>query len=139
MPSKSTGTRANSTGTGASTARSGTGDATNAGSKGGPGAPGGADSVLLGYFKKVEAQFRQEWQQPLTVVRTGNNVEAHVRLRTAPDGTVESLTLVKPTGNLEVDQSIEKALLRVHKVERPPAELLKNGVLNELVAFVLEL
>ena len=46
---------------------------------------------------------------------------------------------MKPTGNLEVDQSIEQALHRVKKVERPPAELLKNGVLDELVAFILEL
>jgi hypothetical protein len=52
---------------------------------------------------------------------------------------VESLTLVKPTGNHEVDESIEQALRRVRKVEKPPAGLLKNGVLDELVAFILEL
>jgi outer membrane biosynthesis protein TonB len=95
--------------------------------------------VLLGYFKKVETQFRREWQQPLTVVRSGSKVEAHVRLRAASDGAVESLVLVKPTGNLEVDQSIEQALTRVRKVERPPAELLKGGVLDEMVSFILEL
>jgi TonB family protein len=72
-------------------------------------------------------------------VRSGHDVEAHVRLRAAADGTVESLKLVKPTGNLEVDQSIEQALQRVRKVEKPPAELLKNGVLDEMVAFILEL
>ncbi len=126
-------------GTGKGNAPSGAGDATNAGTKGGPGAPGGSAALLLGYFKKVEQQFHREWEQPLTVVRSGREVEAHVRLRASADGTVESLRLVKPTGNLEVDQSIEQALLRVKKVERPPAEILKNGVLDELVAFILEL
>ena len=52
--------------------------------------------MLLGYFKKVESQFQQVWQQPLTVVRSGRDVEAHVHLRAAADGTVESLTLFKP-------------------------------------------
>ena len=117
----------------------GSGDATTSGPKGGPGAPGGSDGLLLGYFAKIEARFHEEWQQPLTVVRSGQNVEAHVRLRAAADGTVESLKLVKPTGNSEVDQSIEGALKRVTKVERPPAALLKNGVLDEMVAFILEL
>ncbi len=126
-------------GTGTGDAKSGTGSATNAGTKGGAGAPGGSTAVLLGYFKKIETQFHREWEQPLTVVRSGHDVEAHVRLRASADGTVESLKLVKPTGNLEVDQSIEQALQRVKKVEKPPAELLKNGVLDELVAFILEL
>jgi protein TonB len=138
---KITDSKAGATGSGTAktTARTGSGDAANAGTKGGPGAPGGTDALLLGYFKKIEARFHEEWQQPLTVVRSGRDVEAYVRLRALPDGTVESLKLVKPTGNLEVDQSIEGALLRVTKVERPPAALLKNGILDEMVAFILEL
>ena len=126
-------------GTGSGNAASGSGNATNAGTKGGAGAAGGSNAALLGYFKKVEVQFHREWTQPLTVARTGKDVEAHVRLRASADGTVESLKLVKPTGNLEVDQSIEQALQHVKKLEKPPAELLKNGVLDELVAFILEL
>lgn len=126
-------------GTGSGKAATGSGSATNAGTKGGPGAAGGSDAALHRYFSKVEAQFHQEWNQPLTVVRSGREVGAYVRLRAAADGTVESLTLVKPTGNLEVDQSIEHALQRVKKLEKPPAELLKGGVLDEMVEFVLEL
>ena len=126
-------------GIGSGNAASGSGNATNAGTKGGAGAAGGSNAALLGYFKKVEVQFHREWTQPLTVVRSGKDVEAHVRLRASADGTVESLKLVKPTGNLEVDQSIEQALQHVKKLVKPPTELLKNGVLDELVAFILEL
>ena len=127
------------TGSGKGNAASGSGNATNVGTKGGAGAAGGSTAVLTAYFKKVEVQFHREWTQPLTVVRSGKDVEAHVRLRASADGTVESLKLVKPTGNHEVDQSIEQALQRVKKLDKPPAELLKNGVLDELVAFILEL
>lgn len=126
-------------GTGTGNAASGAGNSTNAGTKGGAGAAGGSTAALTAYFSKVEMQFRREWTQPLTVVRSGKDVEAHVRLRASADGTVESLKLVKPTGNLEVDQSIEQALQRVKKLDKPPAELLKNRVLDELVAFILEL
>lgn len=94
---------------------------------------------MTAYFKKVTEQFRHEWQMPLTGVRSGTQITADVRLRAGPDGTVEALTLEKPTGNLEVDKSIEKALRNVRKVDHPPAELLKGGVLDEQVAFILDL
>ena len=130
---------ATGSGTGKSTAPSGSDDAANAGKKGGPGAPGGSEAVMMGYFRKVEALFDREWKQPLTVVSTGRDVEAHVRLRASADGTVQSLTLLKPTGNHEVDESIEAALRRVHKVDSPPTGLLKNGALDETIIFVLKL
>jgi outer membrane biosynthesis protein TonB len=126
-------------GTGTGNAATGTGNATNAGTKGGAGAAGGSAAALTAYFKKVEVQIHREWVQPLNVASSSREVEAQVRLRASADGTVESLKLVKPTGNVEVDQSIEQALQRVKKLDRPPAELLKNGVLDELVEFVLEL
>jgi len=125
-------------GTGTGNAASGTGSATHAGTKGGAGAAGGMTAALQSYFAKVEPIIHREWKPPQTVVSSSREVEAHVRLRVAADGTVESLKLVKPTGNVEVDKSIEDALQRVKKLDRPPAELLKNGVLEASVEFVLE-
>ena len=125
-------------GTGTGNAASGTGSATHAGTKGGAGAAGGTTAALQSYFAKVEPIIHREWKPPQTVVSSSREVEAHVRLRVAADGTVESLKLVKPTGNVEVDKSIEDALQRVKKLDRPPAELLKNGVLEASVEFVLE-
>lgn len=86
----------------------------------------------------MEPQIHREWKPPQTVVSNSREVIANVRLRVAADGTVELLKLVQPTGNVEVDRSIEQALDRVKKLERPPAELLKNGVLEASVEFVLE-
>jgi outer membrane biosynthesis protein TonB len=127
------------TGTGQGDAHSGSGNATNAGTKGGPGAAGGSTAAVTAYFKKVEMQFHREWVQPLNVASSSRVVQATARLRASADGTVESLKLVKPTGNVEVDRSIEEALQRMKKIDRPPAELLKNDVLDELVEFDLEL
>jgi protein TonB len=125
-------------GTGKGNAPTGSGNATNAGTKGGTGAPGGSTAALQSYFKKVEPVIHREWKPPQTVVSSSREVEAHVRLRVAADGTVQLLELVKPTGNVEVDKSIEEALQRVKKLEPPPAELLKNGILEASVEFVLE-
>ena len=127
------------TGTGSGNAASGNGNATNAGTKGGPGAPGGTSAAVTAYFSKVEMQFHREWVQPLNVASSTRVVHATARLRAAADGTVESLKLEKPTGNAEVDRSIEQALQRMKKLDRPPAELLKNGALDEMVEFELEL
>lgn len=127
------------TGTGSGNAPAGSGNATNAGTKGGPGAAGGSTVALIAYFKKVEVQFHHEWVQPLNVASSSRVVQATAHLRASADGTVESLKLVKPTGNVEVDHSIEQALQRIKKLDRPPAELLKNGVLDESVEFELEL
>ena len=129
---------ATGTGSAKTTNASGSGDATAAGKKGGPGAAGGSTASLTSYFAKVEPQIHREWKPPQTVVSNSREVIANVRLRVAADGTVELLKLVQPTGNVEVDRSIEQALDRVKKLERPPAELLKNGVLEASVEFVLE-
>jgi protein TonB len=126
-------------GTASGNAASGSGNATNAGTKGAPGAAGGSTAAVTAYFKKLEMQFHREWVQPLNVASGSREVQATARLRASADGTVESLKLVKPTGNAEVDRSIEQALQRMQKIDRPPAELLKNGVLDELVEFDLEL
>ena len=127
------------TGDSAGNAASGSGNATNAGTKGGPGAAGGTSAAVTAYFAKVEMQFHREWVQPLNVANSTHVVHAIARLRASADGTVESLKLEKPTGNADVDRSIEQALQRMKKLDRPPAELLKNGVLNEMVEFELEL
>jgi outer membrane biosynthesis protein TonB len=132
------GAKPDGAGTGKGNAPAGSGNSTNAGTKGGPGAAGGSTAALQSYFKKVEQQFHREWKPPQTVAGSSREVEAHVRLRVAADGSVELFELVKPTGNVEVDKSIEEALQRV-KLERPPAELLKNGILEASVEFVLEL
>lgn len=135
--------KAGATGSGEAdtTAKTGTGTATNPGTKGGAGAAGGAltQSQLETYFASVGARFKEVWEQPLTVEQSGKDLTATVRIRVGPDGVVQSATLVRSTGNREVDASIEAAIPKFRKVPAPPAALLKNGVMDEQMAVILDL
>jgi TonB family protein len=91
------------------------------------------------YFKTVSNCYRQVWDKPLTVVATGNDITAIVRLRVQSDGTVLSATLNGPTGNREVDASIEATFPKFQKIPPPPSGLLRNGVMEENMAIIYDL
>jgi TonB family protein len=111
------------------------------GTKGGPGAPGGSVSgaELQTYFKTVSNCYRQVWDKPLTVISTGQDLSAIVRLRVSAEGEVLSVVMQRPTGNREVDASIEAAFPKFQKVPPPPSGLLRNGVMEENMAIIYEL
>jgi TonB family protein len=111
------------------------------GTKGGPGSPGGSvtGAEVQSYFKEVSNCYRRVWDKPLTVIATGQDISAIVRLRVQSDGTVLSATLQRPTGNREVDASIEAAFPKFQKVPPPPAGLLRNGVMEENMAIIYDL
>jgi TonB family protein len=114
---------------------------TRGGTKGGPGSPGGSVSgaELQSYFKTVSNCYRQVWDKPLTVIATGQDLSAIVRLRVNAAGEVLSVTMQRPTGNREVDASIEAAFPKFQKIPPPPAGLLHKGVMEENMAIIYEL
>jgi len=111
------------------------------GTKGGPGSPGGSATgrELQSYFTTVGNCYRELWDKPLTVIATGQDLSAIVRLRVNAKGEVLSVTMQRPTGNREVDASIEAAFPKFKKVPPPPPGLLQNGVLEENMAIIYEL
>jgi TonB family protein len=129
-----TGTHANATAT------NGSGNADTAGTRGGPGAPGGSVTAAeeQTYFKIVAARFNEGWNPPLTTVATGRDLIATLRIRVSSDGAVKSATMTRGTGNREVDASVEAAISRFTKVPPPPAGLLAGGVMDKQVAVVLD-
>ncbi len=132
---------ANGSGEANTSAKTGAGTATNQGTKGGAGAPGGGltQTQLETYFASVGARFKEVWEQPLTVEQSGKDLTATVRIRVGTDGAVQSATLVRSTGNREVDASIEAAIPKFRRVPPPPAALLTNGVMDEQMAVILDL
>ena len=112
-----------------------------AGANPGPGAPNGGVSgaEVQTYYGIVGSRFKSVWDNPLTTISTGQELVARVRLRINADGTILSATLVRSTGNQEVDSSIEKAFPRFQKVPPPPAGLLKAGVFEESMDVILGL
>ena len=93
------------------------------------------------YFSEVGETFRPIWKQykPVTVVGTGDELVARVRVRIDSSGRVESARLVRSTGNQEVDASVEKAIPEFRSVPPPPTALLKNNYFEENMDVILRL
>ena len=93
------------------------------------------------YFSEVGETFRPIWKQykPVTVVGTGDELVARVRVRIDSSGRVESARLVRSTGNQEVDASVEKAIPEFRSVPPPPTALLKKNYFEENMDVILRL
>lgn len=61
-----------------------------------------------------------------------------VRIRIGADGAIVSAEVIRSSGNVVMDQSVEAALARVRRVEPPPRELLDGGAYTVNIAFELE-
>jgi len=105
------------------------------------GKPGGiSQSELSSYFRSVGEKFRAVWDEPVSVIRTGHNLVAYVRIRVKADGSVESATLNGSSGSREMDDSVRAAFPAFKSVPPPPAALLKsNGCMEETMEIKLGL
>ena len=68
-------------------------------------------------------RFYGEWVQPTSVVATGAKISALVRIRIEKDGRVSKFEIVKPSGNVVVDESVEAVSRRVTQVDALPKGL----------------
>ena len=68
-------------------------------------------------------RFFSEWEQPTSVVASGVKMSVLVRVRIEKDGRVSDFALVRPSGNVVVDESVAAVAKRVTKVDPLPAGL----------------
>ena len=68
-------------------------------------------------------RFYSEWIQPTTSVAVGAKMSALVRIRIETDGRVSSFTIVRPSGNVVVDESVAAIAKRVTQVDPLPKGL----------------
>jgi TonB family protein len=105
----------------ATTAR-GPGKADSAGT-GGQGSGAGGVSEFGWYGNMLHDRFYSEWVQPTTVVASGAKLSALVKLRIEKDGRVSDFTVIRPSGNVVVDESVAAVAKRVTQVDPLPAGL----------------
>lgn len=137
-------TREGATGSGEANtnARTGTGNATSAGTKGGPGAAGGvSQSMLAAYGDVVGSKFKAVGAPRKPVSVEGNNREfsAILHVKIARDGTVLSTSLQTPCGNQLVDDWIRATIPDFKQVPPPPAELVRDGPFEASMQVIYEL
>ncbi len=68
-------------------------------------------------------RFYSEWIQPTTSVAIGAKMSVVVRIRIEKDGRVSKFTVVKPSGNVVVDESVAAVAERVTQVDPLPKGL----------------
>jgi len=87
--------------------------------------PGGATraSEFSWYGKMLHDRFYSSWIQPTTSVAVGAKMSALVRIRIEKDGRVSNFTIVRPSGNVVVDESVAAVAKRVTQVDPLPKGL----------------
>jgi TonB family protein len=75
------------------------------------------------YGKMLHDRFFSEWSQPTTSVAVGAKMSALVRIRIEKDGRISKFTIVRPSGNVVVDESIAAVAKRVTRVDPLPSGL----------------
>jgi TonB family protein len=68
-------------------------------------------------------RFYSEWIQPTTSVAVGAKMSALVRIRIEKDGRVSKFEIVRPSGNVVVDESVAAVAKRVTQVDPLPKGL----------------
>lgn len=95
------------------------------GEKSGSTGPGGGvrASEFSWYGKMLHDRFYSEWIQPTTSVAIGTKISVVVKIRIEKDGRVSNFTVVKPSGNVVVDESVAAVAARVTQVDPLPRGL----------------
>lgn len=90
---------------------------------GGQGSGPGGVSQVKSYSRMLHDRFYKEWVQPTSVVAAGTKMSALVRIRIEKDGRVTGFNIVRPSGNVLVDDSVAAVGRRVTQVDPLPAGL----------------
>jgi TonB family protein len=75
------------------------------------------------YGKMLHDRFYSEWVQPTTSAAIGAKMSALVRIRIEKDGRISKFTIVRPSGNVVVDESVAAVAKRVTQVDPLPKGL----------------
>lgn len=100
-------------------------NADSVGQQSGSTGPGGGvrASEFSWYGKMLHDRFYSEWIQPTTSVAIGAKISALVKIRIEKDGRVSNFTVVKPSGNVVLDESVAAVAARVTQVDPLPKGL----------------
>jgi TonB family protein len=103
----------------------------------GPGNGSGRTSEFAWYRSMLHDRFHKEWEQPRTVLATGAKMSTLVKIRIEKDGRVSKFTIVKPSGNVVVDESVAAIAQRVTHVDPLPNGLVKGPDYEVQINFEL--
>ncbi|MEY2440274.1 MAG: hypothetical protein QOI34_1659 [Verrucomicrobiota bacterium] len=112
----------------------GNGDST-AGNGSGGGSAGTSD--VGWYGSMLHDRFYSEWVQPTTTVSSSSKISALVKIRIERDGRVSNFEIIKPSGNVMIDESVASIGKHVRQVDPLPTGLGNHGHYDVKINFEL--
>jgi TonB family protein len=94
-------------------------------------------SELAWYGTMLHDRFHRAWEQPKSIVATGAKMSTIVKIRIEKDGRVSKFAIVKPSGNVVVDESVAAIAQRVTQVDPLPEGLAKGSYYEVKIDFEL--
>jgi TonB family protein len=94
-------------------------------------------SELAWYGAMLHDRFHKAWEQPKSIVSTGVKMSTIVKIQIEKDGRVSKFTIVKPSGNVVVDESVAAIAQRVTQVDPLPEGLTKAAFYEVKIDFEL--
>ncbi len=110
---------------------------------GGSGAVGGQKGTNASpanaswYGNMLHDRFYREWAQPTTVVASGAKLSALAKIRIEKDGRISDFKIVRSSGNVVVDESVEAVGRKVTRVDALPAGIGNVGHYDVNINFAL--
>jgi len=111
----------------------------NAGAAGGrTQAIGSFTSANAGWYgNMLHDRFYREWAQPTTVVASGAKLSALARIRIEKDGRISDFKIVRPSGNVVVDESVQAVGKKVTRVDALPTGIGNGAHYDVNINFAL--
>ena len=103
----------------------------------GPGNGNAPVSEFAWYRTMLHDRFYKEWQQPKTILASGAKMSTLVKIRIEKDGRVSKFTILRPSGNVVMDESVAAVTQRVTQVDPLPAGLVKGAYYEVQINFEL--
>ena len=97
----------------------------------------GGASQFGWYANMLHDRFYSEWIQPTTSVSSNSKISAVVKIRIEKDGRVSSFEIIKPSGNVMIDESVGAIAKHVQQVDPLPAGLGNGGQYDVKINFEL--
>lgn len=89
------------------------------------------------YGNMLHDRFYREWEQPTTVVAGGAKLSASAKIRIEKDGRISAFKIVRSSGNVVVDESVEAVGKKVTRVDALPAGIGSGGHYDVNINFAL--
>jgi TonB family protein len=89
------------------------------------------------YGTMLHDRFHKAWEQPKSIVASGAKMSTIVKIRIEKDGRVSKFAIVKPSGNVVVDESVSAIAQRVTQVDPLPDGLARGAYYEVKIDFEL--